>query len=87
MDVGAELCFRELAHVFHCLTIFNDRCHVATGPLIISGEDTLNAGEVSRDLVADVCVASLTDPKASKKVLEIIEDDGKPPEVFNGLKM
>lgn len=58
-----------------------------TGPLIISGEDTLNAGEVSRDLVADVCVASLTDPKASKKVLEIIEDDGKPPEVFNGLKM
>lgn len=58
-----------------------------TGPLVISGEDTLNAGEVSRDLVADVCVASLTDPKASKKVLEIIEDDGKPPEVFNGLKM
>ena len=41
----------------------------------------------NRDLVADVCVASLTDPKASKKVLEIIEDDGKPPEVFNGLKM
>jgi len=57
------------------------------GPLIISGEDTLIAGEVSRDLVADVCVASLTDSKASKKVLEIIEDDGKPPEVFNGLKM
>lgn len=58
-----------------------------TGPLVISGEDTLNAGEISRDLVADVCVASLTDPKASKKVLEIIEDDGKPPQVFNGLNM
>lgn len=59
----------------------------ASGSLVISGEDTLNAGEISRDLVADVCVASLTDGKASNKVLEIIEDDGKPPEVFNGLKM
>lgn len=60
---------------------------LATGSLIISGEDTLNAGEVSRDLVADVCVASLTDAKASNKVLEIIEDEGQPPKVFNGLKM
>lgn len=58
-----------------------------SGALVISGEDTLNAGEVSRDLVADVVVASLTDPKASNKVLEIIEDEGKPPQVFNGLKM
>ena len=58
-----------------------------TGALKISGEDTLNAGEVSRDLVADVCVASLTDSKASNKVLEIIEDDEKPPAVFNGLVM
>lgn len=58
-----------------------------SGALVISGEDTLNAGEVSRDLVADVIVASLTDPKASNKVLEIIEDEGKPPQVFNGLKM
>lgn len=58
-----------------------------TGPLSISGEDTLNSGEISRDLVADVCVASLTDSKASNKVLEIIEDDGKPPKVFNGLNM
>lgn len=58
-----------------------------TGALQISGEDTLNAGEISRDLVADVCVASLTDPNASNKVLEIVEDDGTPPQVFNGLKM
>jgi nucleoside-diphosphate-sugar epimerase len=58
-----------------------------TGALMISGEDTLNSGEVSRDLVADVCVASLTDAKASNKVLEIIEDDGSPPKVFNGLNM
>jgi uncharacterized protein YbjT (DUF2867 family) len=41
----------------------------ATGALKISGEDTLNSGEISRDLVADVCVASLTDPKAKNKVL------------------
>jgi hypothetical protein len=60
---------------------------LATGALFISGEDTLNAGEISRDLVADVCVASLTDAKASNKVLEIIEDEGIPPQVFNGLKM
>jgi len=42
-----------------------------TGALQISGEDTLNSGEISRDLVADVCVASLTDPKAKNKVLEV----------------
>lgn len=58
-----------------------------TGALQISGEDTLSSGEISRDLVADVCVASLTDPKASNKVLEIIEDEGVPPKVFNGLNM
>mmetsp|Transcript_31563 Transcript_31563/g.66088 ORF Transcript_31563/g.66088 Transcript_31563/m.66088 type:complete len:334 (+) Transcript_31563:259-1260(+) len=58
-----------------------------TGELRISGEDTLNAGEISRDLVADVCVASLTDGKASNKVLEIIEDEETEPKVFNGLNM
>lgn len=58
-----------------------------TGALKISGEDTLNSGEISRDLVADVCIASLTDIKAKNKVLEIIEDDGTPPKVFNGLNM
>mmetsp|Transcript_37542 Transcript_37542/g.77899 ORF Transcript_37542/g.77899 Transcript_37542/m.77899 type:complete len:314 (-) Transcript_37542:175-1116(-) len=58
-----------------------------TGPLHIYPEDSLNAGEVSRDLVADVCVAALKDPKASNKVLEIIEDEGVPPKVFNGLVM
>lgn len=58
-----------------------------TGALQISGEDTLNSGEISRDLVADVCVASLTDAKAVNKVLEIIEDEGTPPKVFNGLTM
>jgi len=57
------------------------------GALAISGEDTLNSGEISRDLVADVCVASISDPKASNKVLEIIEDEGVPPKVFNGLNM
>mmetsp|Transcript_7796 Transcript_7796/g.11322 ORF Transcript_7796/g.11322 Transcript_7796/m.11322 type:complete len:326 (-) Transcript_7796:653-1630(-) len=58
-----------------------------TGALLIQKEDTLNSGEISRDLVADVCVASLTDAKASNKVLEIIEDEGVPPKVFNGLVM
>lgn len=57
------------------------------GSLKIFGEDTLAAGEISRDLVADVCVASLTDKKASNKVLEIIEDEESEPKVFNGLNM
>ena len=57
------------------------------GSLIVSGEDTLNAGEISRDLVADVCVAALTDPKASNRVLEIIESEEGGPQVFNGLNM
>ena len=50
-----------------------------TGPLVVSKEDTLNSGEVSRDLVADVCVAAIFDPKAKNKVVEIIEKDGAAP--------
>jgi len=43
--------------------------------LKVAKEDTLSAGEVSRDFVADVCVAALFDSNASNKVVEIIEDD------------
>jgi uncharacterized protein YbjT (DUF2867 family) len=57
------------------------------GGLIVSGENTLNSGEISRDLVADVCIAALTEPKASNKVLEIIEATEGGPKVFNGLQM
>ena len=49
-----------------------------TGELVVAKEDTLNAGEVSRDLVADVCVAALFDSKSTNKVVEIIEGDGSP---------
>lgn len=45
----------------------------AEANLVVAKEDTLNAGEISRDLVADVCVAAVFDSKASKKVVEIIE--------------
>eukprot|EP00980_Cylindrotheca_fusiformis_P019910 scaffold7017_cov134-Cylindrotheca_fusiformis.AAC.5 len=58
-----------------------------TGALSINPENTLNSGEISRDLVADVSVAALNDAKASKTILEIIEDDGTPPKAFNGLMM
>jgi len=58
-----------------------------TGQLKVSAEDTLNSGEISRDLVADVCVAAISDRWASNKVLEIIEDDGTQPKAFNGLNM
>ena len=46
-----------------------------TGELVVAKEDTLNAGEVSRDLVADVVVAALFDGKGSNKVVEIVEGD------------
>jgi len=49
-----------------------------TGALKVSKEDTLNAGEISRDYVADVVVAALFDPAAKNKVVEIIEDDAVP---------
>ncbi|CAE7835836.1 unnamed protein product [Symbiodinium sp. CCMP2592] len=43
--------------------------------MFVGKEDTLNSGEVSRDLVADVSIAAVFDGKASNKVVEIIEDD------------
>jgi len=49
-----------------------------SGSVVFSAEDTLNSGEVSRDTVADVCVAALFSPKAANKVVEIIEDEGAP---------
>ena len=62
------------------------------GGLFISGENTLEAGEISRDLVADVCVAALTDAKSKNVVVEIVETEkgksGAPTSAwFNGLKM
>ena len=61
-----------------------------TGALFVSGENTLNSGEISRDLVADVSVAALFDPKASNQVVEIVESDkdgNAKTGIFNGLKM
>lgn len=58
-----------------------------SGALRISSEDTLYAGEISRDTVADVVVAALTDNKATNMVLEIIENEEEGPKVFNGLSM
>merc|ERR1712125_24093 len=36
-------------------------------------ENTLNSGEISRDLVADVLVGALSNPDLKNKVVEIIE--------------
>jgi len=61
-----------------------------TGALFVSAENTLNSGEISRDLVAEVSVAALFDAKASNKVVEIVESDkdgNAKNGVFNGLKM
>jgi len=62
-----------------------------TGALVVSAEDTLNSGEISRDLVADVCVQALYDSGASNKVVEIYEQEGGTPpssdKWFYGLKM
>jgi len=62
----------------------------ATGALFVSGENTLNSGEISRDLVAEVSVAALFDTKASNQVVEIVESDkdgNAKTGIFNGLKM
>lgn len=42
--------------------------------LIISGEDTLNDGVVSREFVADICVAALSDKRYSRKLFEIKQE-------------
>lgn len=49
-----------------------------SGNLVVNREDTTNGAEISRDLVADVCIASLFDGKASNKVIEIIEGEDTP---------
>eukprot|EP00929_Paragymnodinium_shiwhaense_P036039 TRINITY_DN19365_c0_g1_i1.p1 TRINITY_DN19365_c0_g1~~TRINITY_DN19365_c0_g1_i1.p1 ORF type:complete len:336 (+),score=115.23 TRINITY_DN19365_c0_g1_i1:67-1074(+) len=50
------------------------KSEAATGNLVLSAENTLDNGEVSRDLVADVSVAAVFDAKSANKVVEIIED-------------
>lgn len=49
-----------------------------TGELQVFGEDKLNSGEVSRDLVASVCIEALFSPQSKNKVVEIIEGEGSP---------
>eukprot|EP00931_Biecheleriopsis_adriatica_P089972 TRINITY_DN64027_c0_g1_i1.p1 TRINITY_DN64027_c0_g1~~TRINITY_DN64027_c0_g1_i1.p1 ORF type:complete len:349 (-),score=83.23 TRINITY_DN64027_c0_g1_i1:19-1029(-) len=50
-----------------------------SGNLVFSKENTLaDSREVSRDAVADVVVAALRDPKASNKVVEIVQDENSP---------
>lgn len=44
-----------------------------TGALFVSAENTVQTGQISRDLVASVSVAALFDAKASNKVVEIVE--------------
>jgi uncharacterized protein YbjT (DUF2867 family) len=45
----------------------------APGKVFISGENTLNAGEISRDLMADVTINALFDPEFNNKVVEVVE--------------
>jgi hypothetical protein len=46
-----------------------------SGALVVSGENTLNSGEVSRDLVAAVCIQALFAPTSSNRVVELYEND------------
>jgi uncharacterized protein YbjT (DUF2867 family) len=41
-------------------------------PIVMSGADTLFDGSIPRQKVAQVCVASLTNPRSQNKVIEII---------------
>merc|ERR1711937_488230 len=44
-----------------------------SGKLLYSGENTLKDGEISRDLVAEVCAKAAFDPQFKNKVVEIVE--------------
>jgi uncharacterized protein YbjT (DUF2867 family) len=46
-----------------------------SGALVVSGENTLNKGEVSRDLVASVCIQALFAAKSANRVVEIYESE------------
>ena len=46
-----------------------------TSALVVSKEDTLNSGKVSRDLVADVAVLALSEASVKNRVLEIVESE------------
>ena len=46
-----------------------------SGALVVSGENTLNKGEVSRDTVALVCIQALFAPKSVNRVVEIYESE------------
>lgn len=51
------------------------------GEITISGEDTLNSGEVARASVAQVCVQAVFAPPSKSKVVEVIETEkGTPKE-------
>jgi len=57
------------------------------GQLKVNKENTLNSGEISRDLAADMCVAANSDQWASNKVPEIIKDNMTKPKAFNKLNI
>ena len=46
-----------------------------SGKLVVSGENTLNSGEVSRDLVASVCIQALFTPSSTNRVVELYENE------------
>jgi len=52
------------------------KAEAPSGQLEVHAEDTLNSGEISRDLVASVCIEALFNKAAEKKVVEIIEGEG-----------
>ncbi len=46
----------------------------AIAPVVISGADSLFEGRIARQLVAEICVAALDDPNASKQIIEAVTD-------------
>lgn len=56
-----------------------------SNPVIMSGSDTLFDGSIPRQKVAQVCVESLTNPKAQNKVLEIVSSPTAPAKSWEDL--
>ena len=57
----------------------------AIAPVVLSGADTLFEGRIPRQLVAEICVASLGDPNAANQIIEAITDESAPEKPYKEL--
>ena len=57
----------------------------ANASVVISGADKLFEGRIARQLVAEICVAALDNPNASKQIIEAVTDKNKSKKPYSEL--